>query len=109
MATKEKAMALLLETEARLKNYLSALKENTPFDMAGFDALVKELHEQIADLPNADASTFKDDVTRVMAMLDELANALQKKRADVRGEIDALNKQAQAQAAYRKADTISGS
>lgn len=101
---REQVAALMKEAEEKLARYQEALEKDEPFDMAGFDALIAEIHQQVLALPKNDAASFQNQMGGIMQRLDKLATDLEARRSAVQEEIKGLSRQQQAQAAYRKAD-----
>ena len=107
MAYKEEIMALIDDTEKKLSAFLMQMEAGQSFDMTGFEQLAVTIQQKIAELPKQDALGFREDVERLLKMLDKLAQGLEIKRASVRQEIESLNRQLSANQAYRKTDSTS--
>jgi hypothetical protein len=103
--SKAEVATLIEETKKQLAHYLEELEAGRPFDMKGFEQIALRIQKEIATLTPPDAKTFEQDIAALMQMLDALFDGLQQKRDTVRREIEGLNRQVDANKAYKKTDS----
>lgn len=102
--SKAEVKGLIDETQKQLAHYLNELAEGRSFDMGGFEQIALKIQKEITALSVQEMATFKDSLTKLMSMLDQLQAGLEAKRRSVKSEIEGLNKQLTANKAYRQTD-----
>ena len=103
--SKAEVTTLIEDTRRQLARYLEELAAGRSFDMNGFESIVRRIQQEIGALPPVEAAGFKKDIDLLMNMLDGLQHGLEEKRDSVRREIEGLNRQIEANKAYRKPDS----
>ena len=97
--------ALIEQTQKQLAHFLQELSAGRSFDMQGFEQIALRIQQEVAVLQPADAANFQKDIGALMDMLDELQQGLEGRRDSVRREIQGLNRQMDANKAYKKPES----
>ncbi len=83
-----------------LEHNAAAFERGEMVDMTALEEKAKEFCSIIESLPAQEGMRYQQELQRLMLRLNEWAEQLRHKQEDITQQLQNLNKQAQAQAAY---------
>lgn len=100
----DRAKQLLSKSESFLSECRQAAESGKDVDMAGFEKTVQEFCLLLEKMPREEALQYEKDLKKIGSDLNNLSEALAKKRDELKGQIHGLDQHKKAQAAYKRAD-----
>ncbi len=104
MAGIQDPKAMLQDIETRVESYKKELDAGNAIDLSGFEDDVRTVCSAINDLPTDQAMTMQARLRDLNETLQSIAETLTNQRDALKAQLQGLDKQGEAHAAYRKVD-----
>lgn len=105
MAGTQDPKAMLQDIESRVEGYKKELDAGNAIDLSGFEDDVRAVCGAINDLPTDQAMTMQARLRDLNETLQSIAETLTNQRDALKAQLQGLDKQGEAHAAYRKVDS----
>lgn len=102
--SQQQAMKLVDDARSSLDNCFSEVKQGNLTDLGEFENIMAQLCEAIAKLPVDEIRQFEKPMRDISVNLQELSVILQKRRDELKDQMQGLSLQKRAQAAYKTSE-----
>ncbi len=102
----EKANKLLEKAESSLVQYHQYAEDGKNMDMMNFENIIHDFCNILQKLPPLDAKKFESSLVQLGGSLQKLSESVTEKRDSLKMQINGMDTQQQAKAAYSKYSSL---